>query len=94
MNDRLTAVADRIELTELVAREAFWLDAHRIEGAEAFFTDDVTAATPGGEAEGVADLAALAHRSHHEYERTHHIPSGIVVDLDGDAAEIRFSAGG
>jgi hypothetical protein len=92
MNEQLAAVADRIELTELVAREALWLDEHRLDGAEAFFTEDVTASTPGGEAEGPAALAELAHRSHGEYAHTHHVPSGIVVDLDGDRAEIRFSA--
>lgn len=92
MSDQLTAIADRIELTELINREAFWLDEDGTEGAEAFFTEDVAARTPGGQAEGPAALGALAHRSHSKYARTHHVPAGLAIDLDGDTAEARFSA--
>ncbi|HEU5128480.1 MAG TPA: nuclear transport factor 2 family protein [Glycomyces sp.] len=89
---RIRELADRLELTELVAREALWLDGHRRDGAEAFFTEDATARTPGGEAEGPAAIAELANRAHGKYAATHHLPTGVVVDLDGDSASVRFSA--
>lgn len=89
---RVGELADRLALTELVSREAFWLDEHRLDGAEAFFTEDATARTPGGEAEGPAAIAELANRAHGKYASTHHLPTGVVVDLDGDTAEVRFSA--
>ncbi|WP_199037840.1 nuclear transport factor 2 family protein [Glycomyces salinus] len=92
MNDRLNEHVDRTELAELVAREAAWLDEHRYEDAHRFFTEDVRARTPGGEARGRRALVELAAAEHERYEQTHHQPTGIVVDLDGDTAQVRFSA--
>ncbi|GAB3996821.1 hypothetical protein GCM10029992_18020 [Glycomyces albus] len=92
MNDLLKEHIDRAELAELVAREAAWLDEHRYEDADRFFTRDVRARIPGGEVTGLEALLALAADDHLRYERTHHQPTGIVVDLDGDTAEVRFSA--
>lgn len=92
MKDQLKEHMDRTELAELVAREANWLDEHRYEDADRFFTADVRARTPGGEAEGLSALVVLAEADHARYEQTHHQPTGVVVDLDGDTARVTFSA--
>lgn len=92
MNDQLKEHIDRSELAELVAREVAWLDGHRYDGADRFFTEDVRARTPGGEVKGLEALVALATKDHERFERTSHQPTGIVVDLDGDTAAVSFSA--
>jgi ketosteroid isomerase-like protein len=89
------ALADRLELAELVARLGHWLDdkAYRDPAAiRDIYTDDVVAEFPSGAVvTGAAELSARAAASHDRHAHTHHVASNVVVDLadDGETARVR-----
>ncbi|MBD2896429.1 hypothetical protein amrb99_53780 [Actinomadura sp. RB99] len=97
--DRVSALADRAELTELVARFFGSIDdrqrdpeAHPFDAAwaRAFFTDDVEFRYPVGAYKGHAsegmDLAM------DNFGRTQHLAGIPEIALDGDRAAVRWSA--
>jgi hypothetical protein len=84
----LQDLSDRQAVTDLVTRLGLWLDEKRFFDTESLFTEDVTVATPGGEAQGVGPVAAQARRNH-EYERIQHVITNVLVELDGDRAHAR-----
>ena len=84
----LQELTDRIELTELVARQGLWLDERTFADAGAIFTDDVSVVTQGGQAAGLADVVRQADRVHTRYDRTQHVTSNVLVDLAGDRATV------
>jgi hypothetical protein len=86
---RLQELADRADLIDLVARLGRWLDERRFDDGDEIFTDDATVETPGGRAQGRQALTAQARRNHIRYDRTQHVTSNILVDLDGDRATVR-----
>lgn len=80
------ALADRLELIELVARLGRWLDeGPEFDEPDDLFTDDVSASTPGGDEQGRDGVVAQAERVHRDRD-TQHLLTGIIVDLDGDTA--------
>ena len=87
--DLLQSLADRAELTDLVHRLTAALDEHRFDDLRALLIEDSTAQTPGGLAQGREAVIAQATRNHQVYDRLQHLLSGVLVDLDGDRAEIR-----
>jgi ketosteroid isomerase-like protein len=82
----LEQLSDRAELTDLVARLARWLDTGAQSDAADVLTDDVTAITPGGRAEGREAVVAQA-RAAHAVPTLHQI-TNVLVDLDGEEAAI------
>jgi hypothetical protein len=82
----LEQLSDRAELTDLVARLARWLDTGARGDAADVLTDDVSATTPGGRAEGREAVVAQA-RAAHAVPTLHQI-TNVLVDLDGDEAAI------
>lgn len=84
---RLAELAARAELTDLVSRLGAALDEHRFDDLRELFTDDATATTPGGTAEGRDSVVAQATRNHVGVDRLQHVLTNVLVDLDGpDAA--------
>jgi hypothetical protein len=90
-------VSDRVEIAELLARLAHLLDESRRDGARpvdaddvrAVYTDDVTVHSPrGGALRGADAVTDLLRRSRVEGERTQHSNTDVLVDLDGDRAEV------
>jgi SnoaL-like protein len=88
MTDLLQDLTDRQAITDLVSRLGLWLDEKRFYDTESLFTKDVTVATPGGQAKGVGLVAAQARRNH-DYERIQHVITNVLIDLDGDRAQVR-----
>jgi 3-phenylpropionate/cinnamic acid dioxygenase small subunit len=80
---------DRAEITDLVYRLGACLDEHRFDDLPALFTEDATAATPGGTAQGRDAVIAQATRNHAEYDRLQHQITNVLVDVDGDRAAVR-----
>lgn len=82
-------LADRAELTELVARHSRWIDEGRYDETATLFTDDVTVTSPRGQATGIDGLNELADSRHHQYTRTLHSKSGLIIDITGDTATVQ-----
>ena len=80
---------DRIEITDLIYRLGACLDEHRFDDLHFLFTEDATAATPGGTAQGRNAVIAQATRNHGENDHHHHLITNVLVDLDGDRAAAR-----
>lgn len=81
-------LADRAELTELVARHTLWIDEGLWDETDRIFTEDVAVTSIRGRAEGTEELLALVRRGHDQFERTLHNKSNTVIDLDGDTARV------
>jgi ketosteroid isomerase-like protein len=79
---------DHIEISSLFARFADLLDEARYDDIGTIYTDDVVAHSPqGGELRGIEEVRAFLHGSHVDGVRTQHLPTGVVVDVDGDRAK-------
>ncbi|MFI0447292.1 nuclear transport factor 2 family protein [Actinomadura sp. 6N118] len=86
---KLQELADRAELADLITRQGLWLDEQRFDDAGTIFTADATVETQSGRSQGLEALAARARRVHGRYERTQHVISNVLIDLDGDEASVR-----
>ncbi|MFB9831186.1 nuclear transport factor 2 family protein [Actinoallomurus acaciae] len=80
---------DRAELTDLLARQGRWLDERRWDATGSIFTEDATVSTGGGRAHGIEAITEHARLIHERVDRTQHVTSNVLVDLDGDAATVR-----
>ncbi|SFD57094.1 nuclear transport factor 2 family protein [Streptomyces aidingensis] len=83
------ALADRLEIQELVTRHALWMDERARTDPRLLFTEDVAVTTPAGPVQGIGPLVDRIHRHHPDAERAQHRLSNILVDLDGDRAAVR-----
>lgn len=81
-------LADRAELTELVARHSLWVD-EGFADTDRLFTEDVVVTSIRGEAHGIEPLTALARKGHDAYARTLHNKCNLVIEIDGDTATVR-----
>lgn len=83
----LGALADRIELGELVSRLGRWLDDPTSGSPGSLLADDVSVRSPGGESRGRRRVVAQARRTH-AAAVTQHAMTDILTTVDGDAATI------
>jgi hypothetical protein len=83
----LQELTDRTAITDLVSRLGAWLDEMRFDDPQSLFTDDVTVATAGGQAQGIDRVVAQARRNH-DVERLQHVITNVLIDLDGDRASV------
>jgi hypothetical protein len=81
-------LTDRREITDLVSRLGLWLDEKRFDEGRSILAEDVTVATAGGSAQGVESVAAQARRNH-DVDDLQHVITNVLVDLDGDRADVR-----
>ncbi|WP_433622426.1 nuclear transport factor 2 family protein [Nocardia sp. CA-120079] len=86
---QLRELMDRDEITGLVNQLGRALDEGRFDDFRTIYTADATAKTPGGRAEGRAALIAQASRNHSDDKRIQHFITNVMIDLHGDAAEVR-----
>jgi hypothetical protein len=85
----LRDVSDRIEITDLVYRLGVCLDEGRFDDLRQLVVEDATVRTPGGQATGRDGLVAQARRNHSTDQRFQHVTTNVLIDLDGDRAEVR-----
>ncbi|WP_171058008.1 nuclear transport factor 2 family protein [Modestobacter altitudinis] len=90
----LDELSDRLAVTDLVHRLGVCLDEHRFDALDDVLTEDVTAATPGGEATGRPAVVAQAVRNHADFTGLQHVITNVLVDLAGDAATARANVVG
>ncbi|MGH3240563.1 MAG: nuclear transport factor 2 family protein [Spirillospora sp.] len=83
------ALADRAELTDMVARHSLWIDEGRYDETDRLFTEDAVVTSPRGEAHGIEELIELVRSGHDAYVRTLHCKSNLVIDVDGETASVR-----
>jgi hypothetical protein len=77
------------QLTTLLPRLYAALDEHRFADLAEFYTPDVRATTPGGDLVGHAELVAQATRNHAHVAALQHQVTGLIIDREGDRAELR-----
>jgi hypothetical protein len=82
----LQVLADRAELTDLVARLGAWLDAGASGDPAALLVAGARVSTPGGQAVGIEKVADQARRSH--VVPTQHVIANVLAEIDGDAARV------
>ncbi|GAA3038214.1 nuclear transport factor 2 family protein [Streptosporangium longisporum] len=82
-----TLTADRVEIAGLFTRLAHLLDDARWEDTGTVYTDDVVVRSPrGGELHGIEEIVGYLRGSEVEGERTQHLTTDLLVDVDGDRA--------
>jgi hypothetical protein len=91
MRRELRALTDRAEIADLLDRYLRSLDKGPLdeEWARAFHTEDVTAEMPVGTVSGRDALLATVRQAMGLFERTVHLGSNTVIELDGDRATAR-----
>ena len=87
--DALQQLDDRAKVTDLVYRLGVDLDEGRFEEMHELLVEDATVRTPGGQAEGRDSVIAQAQRNHRPGQRFQHVTTNVLVDLDGDRANVR-----
>ena len=88
---QVRALTDRAEITDLMDRYLRSLDegAFDEEWARAFHTEDVTAEMPIGTVHGRPALLAHVRRGMALFDRTVHLGTNAVAEVDGDRATVR-----
>jgi ketosteroid isomerase-like protein len=81
-----TAIADRLEITDLFARLANILDTKDHEGLRTLYTDDVVVHSPRGEVHGIDGVLDHVRQFDDETESTQHVHSDVLVDIKDDQA--------
>ncbi|MEV5826746.1 nuclear transport factor 2 family protein [Spirillospora sp. NPDC052242] len=92
--ETMSELIDRVEIVELVDRFMASLDERNFddEWARRFHTSDVTMEAPVGDVVGLDGLAESTRVALERFERTQHLSSNHIVDLDGDRAAVRWNA--
>ncbi|MFE7617086.1 nuclear transport factor 2 family protein [Streptomyces sp. NPDC057496] len=91
MRRQLRALTDRAEITDLLDRYLRSLDAGVFdeEWAREFHTEDVTAEMPIGTVHGRDALLSHVRRGMALFDRTVHLGTNAVIEIDGDRATAR-----
>jgi SnoaL-like domain len=86
---RLRGLVDRSEIADLVARSLVAIDEARFDDLRTIYAEDSSASAPGGQARGRDAIIAQVNRNHTPEHRSQHLVGDVVVDLDGDTAQVR-----
>nr|WP_273378444.1 nuclear transport factor 2 family protein [Actinopolymorpha pittospori] len=72
----------------MVSLQGRWLDEKRFDDTRSIFTEDATGEFPSGPVRGADALADQALRNHRDYERTQHVTTNVLIEVDGDNATV------
>ncbi|MEU6482611.1 nuclear transport factor 2 family protein [Streptomyces sp. NPDC046887] len=91
MRRQLQALTDRAEITDLLDRYLRSLDEGVFdeEWARRFYAEDVSAEMPVGTVRGRSAVLARIRRAMALFDRTVHLGTGNVIEVDGDRATAR-----
>lgn len=96
---QVRALTDRADITGLIDGYLLSLDTLPHGGgrfdeawARRYFTPDVRITTPVGDHEGIDGLAESEQATLGKFERTQHVGTNYMIDLDGDRAAVRWNA--
>ncbi|MFE4591970.1 nuclear transport factor 2 family protein [Streptomyces laurentii] len=91
MRHQLQTLTDRAEITDLMDRYLRSLDDGVLdeEWARAFHTEDVTAEMPIGTVHGRDAVLAHVRRGMALFDRTVHLGTNAIIEVDGDRATAR-----
>ncbi|MEU9828473.1 nuclear transport factor 2 family protein [Micromonospora chersina] len=81
-------MTDRSEIAELVARLAWVLDERRSDDLRSVYAPDAETRSPRGTLRGIDEIVDVVRRTSPEEVLTQHFNTDVVVDLDGDRAEV------
>ena len=85
---KLQELADRLEISELIATYGQIADQKRFEDSRSCCTEDVLADFGFGRAHGVDTLIGYGRQALGVFERTQHFISNVLIDLAGDSATV------
>jgi hypothetical protein len=99
LHRQVQALVDRAAVSDLIDRFNRDLDDYTLEGrrfdvewVRSYFTESATVEYPVGKATGAQEIATLIDgRGMAPFQRTHHVTTNHLVDLDGDRATVRFN---
>lgn len=86
---QVAQLTDRNDITDLVYRLGACLDDRGFDEMRSLLVEAATVRTPGGAAEGRDAVIAQARRNHQPDEPTQHVITNLIVELDGDRAQVR-----
>ncbi|MFG1998363.1 nuclear transport factor 2 family protein [Spirillospora sp. NPDC048911] len=89
-------LADRTEIADLLSRLNHWLDDHRLSwqddrryaDLDRLYTTDTVARSPRGTVHGLDELIAHVRSHSTDAQRTQHVTSDVLIDVDGDQANV------
>lgn len=84
----MSHATDRVEIAELVGRLARALDGRRFEDLRTVYVPHAETSSPRGALRGIDDIVDVVRRTSPEHEATQHFNTDVVVDLDGDHADV------
>ncbi|MGP4002102.1 nuclear transport factor 2 family protein [Streptomyces sp. 8N706] len=87
----IRALTDRSEIADLFGRYLHSLDDREFDEAWAarFFTEDASTATPAGKVQGRNAVLENVRTAMSLFDRTVHVGSDYVIEVDGDRALLR-----
>lgn len=86
-----TELADRAEITDLLARLSRLLDTAAFDDIRTVYAADITVRSPRAELHGLDEVLDFLRKSQVDGERTRHQHGDVLVTLDGDRAEASTS---
>jgi hypothetical protein len=85
---KLQELADRLEISELIATYGQIADQKRFEDSRSCCTEGVLADFGFGRAHGVDTLIGYGRQALGVFERTQHFISNVLIELAGDSATV------
>ncbi|REE97826.1 nuclear transport factor 2 family protein [Thermomonospora umbrina] len=90
--DRYAEFADRAEIADLVTRLGHLLDERRYADIRTVYTADVAVRTPRVRADDIETALDFLRANDTGAEQTQHVNTDVLVDLDGDRADVTVNA--